>query len=95
MSVLLISFKHEGTHKESTSDPVGHGILLRFALSILLREIDKEANALMDKKSPFHGTGKWSWDSLLQLSLDSQQVYAMENAPILWSVLSTIAVNKE
>ena len=63
-------------------------------MPIILKEIDKEANALMDDNSPFHGAKSWSWDSLLQLSLDSQQTYAVKHAPVLWSVLSTIAVNE-
>ena len=49
----------------------------------------------MDNESPFRGAGSWSWDSLSQLSFDVQQVHAMEKAPILWSVLSTVAVNKQ
>lgn len=63
-------------------------------MPIILEEIDKEADALINANSPFHGAKSWSWDSLLQLSLDSQQVYAVKNAPILWSILSTVAVNE-
>jgi hypothetical protein len=80
---------------ELQSDPVGRGILLRFALPIILEEIDKEANALTDTNSPFYGAKSWSWDSLLRLSFDSQQTYAVKNAPILWSVLSTVTVNEQ
>ncbi|KAF9790841.1 hypothetical protein BJ322DRAFT_1104486 [Thelephora terrestris] len=80
--------------KELQHTPVGHGVLLRFALPIVLEEIDREANALMDKNSPFHGARTWSWDSLLQLSLDSQQAHAVKNAPVIWSIISTIAVNQ-
>ncbi|KAF9778382.1 hypothetical protein BJ322DRAFT_1114196 [Thelephora terrestris] len=80
--------------KELQHTPVGHGVLLRFALPIVLEEIDREANALMDKNSLFHGARTWSWDSLLQLSLDSQQAHAVKNAPVIWSILSTIAVNQ-
>lgn len=95
VSMDLVSSKRVVDHQnEHRTDPVGRGILLRFALSIILEEIDNEANALMDTGSPFRGAGTWSWDSLLQLSLDSQQAYAMKNAPVLWSILSTVAVNK-
>jgi hypothetical protein len=79
---------------ELQSDPVGRGILLRFALPIILEEIDKEADALTDSSSPFHGARPWSWDSLLQFSLDSQQIHAVKNAPVLWSILSTVAISK-
>jgi len=94
VSVLLISFKYK-ENSDPQSNPFGHGILLRFALPIILEEIDKEVNTLMDAASPFHGAKTWSWDSLLQLSLDSQQAYAVKNAPVLWSVLSTVAVNEK
>ena len=94
--MALVSFESVAScPTEHQSDPVGHGILLWFALPIVLEEIDKEADTLMDAASPFRGAQTWSWDSLLELSLDSQQVYAMKNAPVLWLVLSTIAINKE
>lgn len=94
-SALLISPKLPADNQtESESDPVGRGILLRFALSIVLEEIDKEVDILTDSDSPFRGARNWTWDSLSQLSLDSQQEHAMSNAPILWSVLSTVAVGK-
>ena len=79
---------------ERKSDPDGRGILLQFALSIILKEIDKEADALMDNESPFRGARNWTWDSLSKLSLDSQQMHAMKKAPILWSVLATVTVGK-
>lgn len=97
VSEPLISFEREanGPATGSESNPVGHGILLRFALEIVLKEIDKEANTLTNDTSPFRGAKNWSWDTLLQLSLDSQQAYAVEKAPILWSILSSVAVNKD
>ena len=81
---------------DSSPEPVGHGILLRWALNLVLDEIDKEAEALIrSKESPFHCPDKWTWDSLLQFSFDSQQTFAVEKAPVLWSVLTTIAVSKQ
>ena len=74
--------------------PVGHGILLWFALKIIINKIDKEADALMDSESPFHGARDWTWDSLARLLLDSQQAHTMKEAPIIWTILSTIAVGK-
>jgi hypothetical protein len=65
-------------------------------LGLVLEEIDKEAEVLIHAEgSPFRCPDKWTWDSLSQLSFDSQQTFAAENAPILWSVLATLAVNKQ
>ena len=76
--------------------PVGHGILLRWALELVLNEIYNEAEALIHlKESPFHCPEKWTWDSLSQFSLDSQQSFAAKKAPVLWSVLATITTSKK
>ena len=54
--MALVSFESVAScPMEHQSDPVGHGILLRFALPIVLEEIDKEADTLMDAASPFRG----------------------------------------
>ena len=77
-------------------DPAGQGILLCWALPLILEEIDKEADALIyGGGSSFRCPEKWTWESLSELSLDSQQTFAAEKAPILWSILATIAVNKK
>jgi hypothetical protein len=77
-------------------EPVGHGVLLHWALDLILGEIDSEAETLIHlRESPFHCPDKWSWDSLLQFSLDSQQTFAIKEAPVLWSVLATIAISKQ
>ena len=78
------------------ADPAGHGILLRWALQLVLEELDKEAETLIHAEgSPFCCPNKWTWESLTQFSLDSQQTFAMEEAPVLWSVLATITVSKQ
>ena len=78
------------------TDPAGHGILLRWALQLILEEIDKEAETLIHAKgSPFSCPDKWTWESLTQFSLDSQQTFATKEAPVLWSILATITVNKQ
>ena len=78
------------------ADPAGHGILLQWALKLVLEEIDREAETLIHAKgSPFCCPGEWTWESLTQFSPNSQQVFAMEKAPVLWSVLATVAVSKQ
>ena len=80
----------------SLSEPVGRGIILRWALDLVLDEIDNEAEVLIhSKESPFHCPEKWTWDSLLQFSLDSQQTFAVKKAPVLWSVLATVATSRQ
>jgi hypothetical protein len=64
-------------------------------LDLVLDEIDNEAEMLIRSgESPFHCPDKWTWDSLSQFSLDSQQTFTAKKAPVLWSVLATIAVSK-
>jgi len=68
---------------------------LRWALEIVIDEIDNEAEALIhSKESPFYCPDKWTWDSLSQFSLDSQQSFAAKKAPVLWSILATITTSK-
>lgn len=57
-------------------------------------EVDKEANKLAKSKSSFHCPSDWSWDSLQEFSLHSQHDFATRKSPVLWSVLTTIAVGK-
>ena len=72
------------------------GILLCWALWLISEEIDKEADTLLHADgSPFCCPEKWTWESLSQLSPDSQQAFAKERAPFLWSILTTIAINKD
>ena len=81
---------------DNPTDPAGRGILLRWALELVLEEIDKETETLIHTEgSPFHCPDKWTWESLSQFSLDSQQTFATKEAPVLWSVLTTIATNKQ
>ena len=75
-TIDLIGFGDDGLDSPQ-SDPVGHGILLRWALDLVLNEINNEAEELIHlKESPFHCPDKWTWDSLSQFSLDSQQSFA-------------------
>jgi hypothetical protein len=78
----------------SPADPVGHGILLRWALQLVLEEVTRRLTLIHEDGSPFCCPDKWTWESLLQLSLDSQQTFAADKAPFLWSVLTTVTVNK-
>jgi len=73
----------------------GQGILLRWALDLILEEVDKEATALAKPHSSFHPPNDWTWDSLNTLSLHIQHNVATQQGPIIWSVLTTIAVSKE
>lgn len=69
---------------------------MNWALQLVLEEIDKEADALIHQDgSPFSCPGEWTWESLSQLSLESQQTFALERAPLLWSVLTTVTINKQ
>ena len=72
----------------------GQGTLLRWALGLILQEVDKEANKLAKSGSSFHCPDDWSWDSLQQFSLRSQQDVAAQQSPIIWSVLMTIAISQ-
>jgi len=68
---------------------------LHWALKLVLDEIDHEAKTLIHSgESPFHCPDKWTWDSLSKISLTSQQTFAAEKAPVLWSVLATVATSK-
>lgn len=80
-----------------TSDATSHGqgILINWALSLILKEVDKEADRLTKPNSSFHCPHDWTWDSLQELSLRSQHDVATQEGPIIWSVLMTIAVNKD
>ena len=69
---------------------------MRWALQLVQEEIDKEAEVLMHAEgSPFRCPEKWTWESLTKLSLDSQQTFTAKEAPILWSILATITINKQ
>lgn len=72
----------------------GQGILIHWALDLILKEVDKEANTLSKPGSPFHSPNSWSWDSLKRFSLHSQHDVATQQSPIIWSVLTTVAVSK-
>lgn len=77
-------------------NPINRGILLHWAVQLVLEEIDNEADTLIQMGgSPFHCPEKWTWESLSQFSLDSQQSFATEKAPVLWSILTTIAISKQ
>ena len=73
----------------------GQGIIIRWALDVILREVDKEATALAKPNSSFHSPKDLSWDSLGALSLRTQQDVATKQGPVIWSILTTIAVSKE
>jgi hypothetical protein len=73
----------------------GRGILIHWALSLILKEVDKEADKLVKPDSSFHCPHDWSWDSLQKFSLHSQHDVATQESPIIWSVLTTIAVSKD
>lgn len=73
----------------------GQGILLRWALELLLQEVDKEANKLTESGSSFRCPDDWSWDSLQEFSLRSQQSIVTQQSPIIWSILATIAISKD
>ena len=75
--------------------PCGQGILIYWALGLILKEVDKEADKLVKPESSFHSPHNWSWDSLQKLSLHSQHDVAARTGPIIWSVLTTIAVSKD
>ena len=98
MLVQLIQIEFEDYRLpvgHSQPAPVGRGILLRWALDLVLDEIHNEAEVLIHlKESPFHCPDKWTWDSLSQFSLDSQQSFAVKKAPVLWSILATITTSK-
>jgi len=81
-----------GTNDEPLS---GQGILIDWALDLILKEVDREDNTLAKPESSFHCPNSWSWDSLKRFSLHSQHNIATQKSPIIWSVLTTIAVNKD
>jgi hypothetical protein len=72
----------------------GQGILLCWALGLILKEIDREAENLARPRSPFHCPENWTWESLLDFSLHSQYGVAIRESPIMWSILMTIAIGK-
>ena len=73
----------------------GQGMLIHWALNLILKEVDNEANTLAKPKSTFHCPENWSWDSLKKFSLCSQHNVAIKQSPVIWSVLTTIAVSKD
>jgi hypothetical protein len=68
--------------------------VIHWALDHILQEINKEANKLVKSGSPFHCPIDWSWDSLQQFSLSPQTNIAAQQSPVIWSVLTTIAVSQ-
>lgn len=68
--------------------------ILHWALDHILQEVNKEANKLAKPGSSFHCPIDWSWDMLQQFSLSSQQDVAAQQSPVIWSVLTTIAVSQ-
>lgn len=72
----------------------GQGVIIRWALDFILQEVDREATTLAKPNSSFHSPKDLSWDSLGALSLRTQHDVAMKQGPIIWSVLTTIAVSK-
>ena len=83
-----------GVGTENTP-PHGQGILIHWALDLILKEVDKEADKLAKPKSSFHCPSNWSWDSLRKFSLHSQHNLTTQKSPVIWSVLTTIAVSKD
>ena len=75
--------------------PHGQEILICWALNLILKEVDKEADKLVKPDSSFHCPHDWSWDSLQKFSLHSQHNVVAQEGPIIWSVLTTIAVSKD
>jgi len=73
----------------------GRGILIRWALKLIIEEVDREASTLAKPRSAFHCPDDWSWDSLKNFTLHSQHNVATEQSPIIWSILTTIAVSKD
>jgi len=85
-----------GCNAETSHAPLsGQGVLIRWALKLILQEADREADALAKPRSSFHCPEDWSWDSLKNFTLRSQHDVATEQSPIIWSILTTIAVSKE
>ena len=66
-----------GVGTENTP-PHGQGILIHWALDLILKEVDKEADKLAKPKSSFHCPSNWSWDSLQNFSLRLQPVVLIE-----------------
>ena len=80
---------------ETNGQPLhGQGVLIHWALDLILKEVDKEAGVLSRPDSSFHCPGDWSWDSLKRFSLHLQHGVATHQGPIIWSVLTTIAISK-
>jgi hypothetical protein len=73
----------------------GQGVLLRWALALVLKGVDKEADGLTQPRSAFHSPENWSWESLQKFSLQSQHDVAVQGGPIIWSVLATVAISKD
>lgn len=70
------------------------GILLDWALELVLKEVDREADNLVKNDHTFHCQDDWSWDSLCNFSLQSQHDIATQHGPIIWLVLMAIAIGK-
>jgi len=86
-----------GYYDAETSDtPLsGKGVLIRWALELILKDVDREANVLAQPRSSFHCPNDWSWDSLKNFTLHSQHDVATEQSPIIWSILTTIAISHD
>ena len=85
-----------GYDTETDNAPLsGWGILIHWALELILKVVDREANVLAQPRSPFHCPDDWSWDSLKNFTLRSQHDVATEQSPIIWSILATIAVSQD
>lgn len=93
LSICTILIDHVVGTNPAT--PSGQGILIHWALDLILKEVDAEATKLVKPNSSFHSSHNWSWDTLQRLSLHSQHSAAVQEGPIIWSVLTTIAVNKD
>ena len=88
--VLLMDFS------ETIGAPFhGQGIILHWALNLIFKEVDKEAESLIKPRSSFHSPDKWTWDSLQDFSLQSQHDVAIQDSPIIWSILTTVAISRD
>ncbi len=67
--------------------------LLNWALQIVLERVDKEAELLLEPSLGFCKSDTVTWDSVLRWSLADSQETISTQAPVIFAVLSTLAVN--
>jgi hypothetical protein len=81
---------------EASDTPLHNkGILIGWALDLILKEVDTEAGRLAKPESSFHSPKDWSWGELQKFSLHTQHDLATQQSPVIWSVLTTIAVSRD